>query len=851
MHGIDLSSTAFELSPQQMQAWRTAIAQSHSNTSALLFTITDRKGDPVTASKIKQALTTIAERHEVLQTVYRRQLGMSVPFQFICKDAQPAFSDNSRSKRLEELFRDEIDFKWDLEEGPLLRCVVAEIDIRSVGVIISTPAISADYRSLQNIAAELLSTLASDPALPTSDMVQYVDFVQWQKEVLESSEAQVGRDFWRNMERKIVAENDQTLNLPFKQAKEPTGCIDAQSWAISHEDLIALRSVANSANVSTSTVLLSSWSLLISRLSGSRSTVVGFSHDGRTFSELSSCIGRYTKLLPAIVNIRPSDSFLQLLSAVKTVMADSSKWQDSFSCAIYEGSVRCPQFTFQHIDLGKKVDKGSFQLELLRSHVGGEPIQLRLVTEEGVSALRVELQFDSGLYRAEDIRNFLEQYRLVLESVLRDPKQFMAQLPLVSKRERERLVEEWNATGGEYPKKTMDVWIAEQAGKSPEAMAVRCLERTLSYGELNEQANRLAHYLRRQGVGRGSLVGLCVERSAEMMVGVLAILKAGGAYVPLSADHPPGRLVQQLAGAKALLTEAKYREQMSGFAGKIVLLDGDKDKWAAEAGTNPEAVTTAEDLVYVIYTSGSTGVPKGVAVRHRNLVNYTAHMVREFGFGEPQEEQLQFATVSTLGADLGNTAIYPALVSGGCVHVLPYEVATDAQRMGEYQAQYGVDVLKIVPSHLAALLDAGSEGKRVLPRKLLVLGGEALKPELVERIMSSGAGCEVVNHYGPTETTVGSLLLRLKDYEWKKKSGDADDPAGKTAGEHAGVCAGREPAVGAGGSDGGTVHRRGGSECGVCEPGREDGGTVLWRIPSIGESGCTGRGTWCAGCRRG
>jgi amino acid adenylation domain-containing protein len=186
--------------------------------------------------------------------------------------------------------------------------------------------------------------------------------------------------------------------------------------------------------------------------------------------------------------------------------------------------------------------------------------------------------------------------------------------------------------------------------------------------------------------------------------------------------------------------------------------------------------TKPENLVYVIYTSGSTGVPKGVAVRHRNLVNYAEFITRRLAL-EKYPDGLQFATVSTLGADLGNTCIFPALISGGCLHVLPYEVATDATRFAGYTAQHPVDVLKIVPSHLQALLQ-GAEAKQVLPRKYLITGGETLTPQLIERIGQLNPGCEILNHYGPTETTVGSLTLRLNEYDWKHSTA-ASIPIGR------------------------------------------------------------------------
>jgi amino acid adenylation domain-containing protein len=325
------------------------------------------------------------------------------------------------------------------------------------------------------------------------------------------------------------------------------------------------------------------------------------------------------------------------------------------------------------------------------------------------------------------------------------------------------LLEQWNQTAADYPKLCLQEWFEAQAARTPARPALRFGERVLSYRELNERANQLAHYLRRHGVGPDSLVGLAVERSAEMIVSLLAILKAGGAYVPLNPDNPKPRLAQQLQGVVALVAQQSMLPQLPPFSGLLLCLDGDPQPWTDQPRSNPEITTTPENLVYVIYTSGSTGVPKGVAVRHRNLVNYT-HFITRLLELQQHPEGLQFATVSTLAADLGNTCIYPALVSGGCLHVIAYDVATDAQRLARYAETFPLDVLKIVPSHLAALLDS-SEPSRLLPRRYLLTGGEALTRPLVDKLSASGAACELINHYGPTETTVGSLTLRMRAYK--------------------------------------------------------------------------------------
>jgi amino acid adenylation domain-containing protein len=302
----------------------------------------------------------------------------------------------------------------------------------------------------------------------------------------------------------------------------------------------------------------------------------------------------------------------------------------------------------------------------------------------------------------------------------------------------------------------------EQAARVPHRTALVCRDVSLTYAELNAAANRLAHHLRAAGVGPGRCVALLMERSAEMIVGLLGILKAGGAYVPLLPDAPRARLAHQLAetSAPAIVTQQKLVAVLPETSARVVRLDADRDAVAAESSENPPRITRPTDIVYVIYTSGSTGLPKGVAVRHENLVNYTqalGEIVSVKSFDD--QGGLSWATVSTLAADLGNTSIFPALAFGGTLHVIDQEMAIDGDLFGAYARERRIDVLKITPSHLNALL-AAKDGQGVLPRRILITGGEASTWPLVDRIRKA-ASLRWINHYGPTETTIGSLTFDL------------------------------------------------------------------------------------------
>jgi amino acid adenylation domain-containing protein/FkbM family methyltransferase len=325
--------------------------------------------------------------------------------------------------------------------------------------------------------------------------------------------------------------------------------------------------------------------------------------------------------------------------------------------------------------------------------------------------------------------------------------------------DRHRVLVEWNDTAKTYPGRDLCLHqlIEKQASKTPNQLALAFEQATLTYGEMNRRADALAHYLRGLGVGPEVLVGLFVERSLEMVVSIIAILKAGGAYVPIDAAYPKERVEYMLADAnvKGLITQSSLLENVPSHVSGAVYIDT-FDWYPSERPIPDAAAVCPKNLAYVIYTSGSTGKPKGVCIQHRNIVNYV------LGVADRLEIQpgMNHATVSTIAADLGNTVIFPALATGGCLHIISQVRAENQAALAEYVQREKIDVLKIVPSHLAALQSAKNP-EQVMPRRRLILGGESSRLEWIERLHALAPTCEIYNHYGPTETTVGILTYHV------------------------------------------------------------------------------------------
>ena len=299
--------------------------------------------------------------------------------------------------------------------------------------------------------------------------------------------------------------------------------------------------------------------------------------------------------------------------------------------------------------------------------------------------------------------------------------------------------------------------IEAQARRTPERVALRFEEQSLSYRELDRRAGRLARQLRALGAGPDVRVGLFAERSLELVVGILGVLKAGAAYVPMDTTYPHERLafMRADAGLGLLVTQRSLLSALPSEGAHAVLLD-ELDWDEAQGAAQSDAGVRAEHLAYVIYTSGSTGRPKGVCIEHRNIVNYVLGVAERLRL----EPGMSYATVSTIAADLGNTVIFPALATGGCLHVISRERSESQAMLAEYFGREGIDVLKIVPSHLAAL-QSGRDPQQVMPRRRLILGGEASRLDWIERLRSLSPACEIYNHYGPTEATVGVLTYHV------------------------------------------------------------------------------------------
>jgi amino acid adenylation domain-containing protein len=522
-----------------------------------------------------------------------------------------------------------------------------------------------------------------------------------------------------------------------------------------------LEAAAGREKVSPALYLLACWQALLWRLGGGPQPVVGYLCDSRRHDELREALGPLT-CVPVRGRFAAGLRFRDALRDVQQAAAAEAEWLEYLDESL--GAV--PSAGFEFAGRSPCESGGGLSFSLWRYWTWTHPFRIKLLWFDSGTAAVAALHYDRRAYARDDLVRLAGYLECLIRSTLRDVETPVDELNLLSPSERDRLVADLNQTTAAYPAdRAIHELFEAQVRRTPEAVAVVGGGERLTYAELNARANRVAHWLRQQGVGADTRIGLCVERSVHMVVGLLGVLKAGGAYVPLNADHPRARLAHQLRETEApvVVTHGGLQDRFPEFDGPVLELEGAAEVAAGLPTTDPDRIATPDHLAYVIYTSGSTGTPKGVGISHRSLVNYTHFITRRLKLDQPPEDSgLQFATVSTLGADLGNTCIFPALVSGGTLHVVSYEDATDGGRFADYVSRHRIDVLKIAPSHLGALM-AAHDGGELLPKRYLILGGEAFPLGFLEQIAKRRGTCEVINHYGPTETTVGSLTFEARD----------------------------------------------------------------------------------------
>jgi amino acid adenylation domain-containing protein len=759
--------SGFQLSPQQKQLWLHVADGVVSN--AVISVLLEGALD---TERLKKSVQGLVERHEILRTTFERQAGMTTAVQIVHEALAPAwdYSDlqhlkgDQQKTEAERIFDSEIRTPFDVVKGPVLRARLIALASDKHLFIVAVPSLCADAESLNSIVREIAQVY--DSKVPGREVFQYADYAGFANELVHDEtddDAISGQKYWKD----VLGETSPGVRLPLQKNPQEGEQLNVQSVAI--QIPMPLATLPDAANF-----FAACWHTLLFRLSGQNTITLNRIADGRNHQELQDAIGLFERPLPLPYEFDAAKRFADVKQDLETRWSAACDKQDYFNDSRTSRDL-APQFMVERTPFTLSTRTVSWSVAA--AHAKGQPfhIQLRVVLKDGGCAL--SLNYDPRYFSQNAAEQIAQRVAVLANSAAQNPALPIGKLRISSDAEKQQLLGDFNNTAADYPRtKCIHELIQESAARVPDRPALRFGESCLTYAQLNSRANQLAHLLRSKGVKPGIAVPLCLDRSAEMIIALLGILKAGGAYVPLVPDHPRARISQQLSETQSpvLISEQKFLANLPPFAGEIVCFDDHAALIAKESQDNLELLATPSDLAYVMYTSGSTGIPKGVAVCHSNLVNYAWFISQKLN---ALSEPLTFATVSTLAADLGNTAIFPALISGACLHVIGYETAMAADRFAAYTQRHPVDVLKITPSHLGSLLSA-AQGAPVLPRKYLILGGEAATWDLIQKVQQAGK-CKVINHYGPTEATVGCCTFALSENDVSAWS-PATVPIGRT-----------------------------------------------------------------------
>jgi len=760
------SIEGFQLSPQQKRLWQLQQvdgSQPYRVQCAVLIQGT------LNAQILESALRQVVERHEILRTTFPTLSGMTLPLQVITENSLPTlhyhnFSDldpETQKSKIAALADAAMQLPCNFEQGPLLQLNLVMLSPAQHLLLVGLSALCADRASIKHLVQEIscaYTACLQGEELP-DEPLQYVDLAEWQNELFAGEEAAVGKEFWHQQDFSV-----STLKLPFEHRCQEKFEFQPQIYTltIQADQSGKMAAIAQQYETSASIFLLACWQILLWRLTGQSDLVIGIGCDGRNYQELKSAFGLFAKYLPLHCPLAEDSQFSNTLQQVSESVQQVYEWQETFTWDDISGVNIHSQFfpfcfDFEEMPTRDVTDNLSFSIDRLYACIDRFKIKLSCLGQD--DRLSAEFHYDANLFQPADIERLAWQFQTLLDSAINHPQVLASELEILSDRQRQQLLFEFNNTKLNYPKDGCIHNLFEaQAEHTPNHIAVVFENQQLTYAQLNARANQLARHLQTLGVGPETIVALGVERSLETFIGMLGILKAGGAYLPLDPLLPTERLAFMLHDAQAsvLVTQQHLAERFPEVK-QTVCLDTDWDAIAQQPDETLDSEVTPQNLVYIIYTSGSTGQPKGVAVEHRQLLNYLHGILEKLNL----PNNSIFATVSTFAADLGNTAIFPALCTGGCLHVISQERATNPEALADYCDRHPIDCLKIAPSHLNALLTAASPVK-ILPCQRLILGGEALSWQLVEKLQQYKPTCQILNHYGPTEATVGVLTYAIQ-----------------------------------------------------------------------------------------
>ncbi|GGP83985.1 non-ribosomal peptide synthetase [Streptomyces melanogenes] len=726
----------YPLSEQQRRLWHLGGRSVNAPSARLVL---DIEGQPDTA-RLRAALRAVAARHEALRTRFATASDApgALPVQVVADEATLVWGDGEAAG-----------------DG-VLAAVLREIGPRRHRLEVTVSALCTDSTGLSVIAEDLAEAYRG---VELPEAVSYAQFAAWQDVAAEEA----GQD--RPVPGELPEPARLTANGPRAALPELALAAGSSSAVLTADELEPLARLARERGLPLEQVVAAAWAVVLGRRTGRTDVVLGVVRDGRGFEELESVVGPTARTLPVLVDTAPGRGLGEVAATLAEAAevfgeyAESGVWPAGAGDAPAASSLLPLQFEWLR---AARIPSADLAFTVVECTVDAEPYDVRLVAVEQDGAAVLELRAGADAQAsAEDLAQALR----ALVAQITDLDQDVSDLDCMGAAERDRLLGLPAAAHTPDPRPVHTVF-AEVAAVFPDAPALVGAEERLTYAELDARASRVAHGLVARGVLTGQRIGIRADRTVDAVVAMLAVLKAGAAFVPVDFDQPDELLAHVVhdAGVALMLLpvpDAVDRLDALGlpWADLAALADG-------SPATGPAVPVGPDDLAYVVFTSGSTGWPKGVAITHGNLTHYTAAAADRLGF----QPGWNHATIAAPSVDLGYTALFGALLTGGCFHPVDRDSMLDPRAFAELVRDRELDCFKTTPSHFRSLLAAGG-GSGAFPRQLLILGGEYLDPRWAAELVAAAGQCTLVNHYGPAETCVGASAFVLPR-EWSAAYAD-------------------------------------------------------------------------------
>ncbi len=713
---------------------------------------------------LQQSLNAVVKRHEVLRTCFAEQGGhlLQVILPALSIDCPlmdlQSLSETDREAEAQRVMKREAENPFDLEQGPLLRAVLIKLAAEEHILLITFHHIVVDGWSLSILSQELSALYAAfsqDQACPLAELpLQYADFSLWQRELLQGELLEKQLAYWKK-QLDGVGVLDLPIDYPRPAQQSHRG--SRVPLVLSAELSCSLKAFSQQQGVTLYMTLLAVLQVLLHRYSGQGDIAVGGAIAGRHYTQIEDLIGFFVNTLVMRTQVSGKLTFQQLLKTVQNVCLGAYAHQDiPFEKLVAElqpqrDMGRHP--LFQVMLVLQNTPQDSLNLlnltaESLQVAPESAMFDLSISLEATTEGIVGDIEYASDLFKRDTIQRLAGSYRTLLGSIVADSQTTIAALPLLTPVERQQLLIEWNDTDADYPREQCVHQLFEaQAARTPEAVALVFKKQSLTYRQLNERANQLAHYLRQRGIVNDTLVGIAMERSLDLVVSLLAILKAGGAYVPLDLSYPQERLrfMAEDAELSLILSLSSSKHALSFTAAQVLCLDTLEPELEACSPENLSSLVLSDSRAYVMYTSGSTGTPKGVEICHYNI----SRLVLNTDYARFDEQQ-HFLLLAPVSFDASTFELWGALLHGAHCIIYPDRIP-DLDTLQRYIENYQISILWLTASLFNTLIE--QRPTLLAPVRQILTGGEALSVQHIRQAQACLPDSQLINGYGPTEST--------------------------------------------------------------------------------------------------